>query len=60
MLLLAALTSAAPLTLDVTSSKLGFTVGSTLEEVTGNAGAFTGTIDPEARAVLSRRGSLFA
>ena len=50
MLLLAALTSAAPLTLDVTSSKLGFTVGSTLEEVTGNAGVFTGTIDPEARA----------
>ncbi len=50
MLLLAALASAAPLTLDTASSKLGFTVGSTLEEVTGTARAFTGTLDPEARS----------
>ncbi len=49
MVLIVALASAAPLTLDASASTLGFSVGSTLEEVTGRAPTYTGWIDPVAR-----------
>lgn len=49
MMLFAGLTLAAPLALDPATSKLGFTVGSSLDEVRGVARTLTGRFDPTTR-----------